>query len=93
MVAGRPEANSAIGQLVAQIGDDEPELWEENVAAVQIFGDMMTQWNVGPAGAVGLRYESLPVVMRLRAVPAARRGEVFDGVQTMERAALEAIRG
>jgi len=93
MVSGRPDTNSLIGQLTAEIGDDETELWEENAAAVQIFGDMLTQWNVGMSGIVGLRYESLLAVMRLRGVPAARRAEVFDGIRTMESAALEVIRG
>lgn len=53
----------------------------------------MTQWNVGPAGAVGLRYEALPVMLRLRGVPPQRRAEVVAGLRTLERAALEAFRG
>lgn len=93
MVAGRPDSNTLIGQLTAQLGEDELEIWEENIMAVRIFGDMLTQWNAGPSGLVGLRYESLPVVMRYRGVPAAERAGVFDAVRVMERAALETIRG
>ena len=77
MVAGRPDAESMIGQLTASVGGDVAELWEENVPTVQIFDDMLTQWNVGPRGIVGLRYEALPVVIRMRNVPVANRAEVF----------------
>lgn len=93
MVTGRPAGDSLIGQLEAKLGGAVFELWEDNVTAVKIFDDMMTQWHHGPAGPAGLRYEALPVVMNLRHVPAARRAEVFDAVQTMERAALEVFRG
>lgn len=82
-----------LGQLTNQIGDDESELWEENLEVVQIFGDMMTQWNVGMSGVVGMRYESLPVLMRFRSIPHDRRSDVFRCVQVMERAALEMIHG
>lgn len=93
MVAGRPNNDPTFGQLDALMGDVATELWEENMAAVEIFGDMITQWNSGPSGVIGLRYESLPVVMRLRDIPPARRAEVFAGVQVMESAALEHLRG
>lgn len=53
---------------------------------------MGTQWNVGPVGVIGLRYESLPVVMRLRGVEPARRRGVFDDLRVMESEALKALR-
>ena len=49
---------------------------------------MGTQWRVGMAGATGLDYAALPVVMRLVGVPAADRADVFDAIRTMEDAAL-----
>lgn len=49
---------------------------------------MSTQWRVGMAGATGLDYGALPAVMRLTGISAADRAEVFEGVRTMEDAAL-----
>jgi hypothetical protein len=96
--AGSPindEALAAFG--LVQVGE-EPDrhfgVWPENWKTVEVFGAMGTQWNaVGMGGVVGLRYESLPAVMRYCAVPPADRAHVFHGLRTMERAALEVING
>ena len=92
MLSGRPDEATQLGQLAAVIGDQCTELWQENVATVEVFAGMMTQWNVGASGAVGLRYEAMPIVMRARGIPSALRGDVFDGLRVMERAALEHFR-
>lgn len=67
-------------------------IFPDNVKIVSVFMDMMTQWRFGPAGATGLDYTALPIVLRLREVPRADRQEIFDGIQTMERAALKGLR-
>lgn len=59
---------------------------------VEVFLAMGTQWNVGMQGATGLRYESLPAVLRYCAVPRTAHGNVFAGLRVMERAFLEAQR-
>jgi len=89
LLAVRPDEATQLGQLAAVIGDQCTELWQDNVTAVEVFVDMMTQWNVGPAGVVGMRYEALPVVLRLRGVPPADRPDVFRCLRVMERAAIE----
>lgn len=73
--------------------EDEPEdahfdVWPENWPAVQVFAGMTTQWNVGMAGPTGLRYESIPVVLRMRGVPRSEWADVFNGLQVMEAEAL-----
>lgn len=92
MLAGRPDPNDNLGALAAQIGEQALDLWDENVATVTLFADMMTQWAIGPGGAVGLRYEALPAVFELRGTPAADRPGMFDGLRVMERAAMEEFR-
>jgi hypothetical protein len=92
--AGSPineEALAAFGLVhVGEVEDRRIPVWPENVKTVEVFSAMGTQWNVaGKGGVVGLRYESLAVVMRLCAVPAAEREQVFHGLRHMERAALE----
>lgn len=53
---------------------------------------MGTQWNTGMNGATGLRYETLPAVLRLLAIPRAEQPTVFSGLRVMERTALEVMR-
>lgn len=53
---------------------------------------MSTQWRIGNAGAIGLDYSVLPVVMRMTGVMQAERADVFDGIRTMEDVALETMR-
>ena len=67
-------------------------MWPENGAAVALFEDMLTSWNVGPGGRVGLRYETLPLFMKASGIKRSRRNlrEAIDGLKVMEQAALEA---
>lgn len=60
--------------------------------AVNTFIAMSTQWRVGMAGATGLDYNALPVVMRMVGVPQKDRFSVFEEVRTMEDSALETMR-
>ena len=67
-------------------------VWPENWLALMVFRRMGTQWVVGGmGGVVGLRYEALPMVMKVAGVPRSEWQEVFDGVQTMERRALSLL--
>lgn len=74
--------------------DEEPEdahfdVWPENWPAVQVFAALMTQWHMSMAGPSGLRYESIPVVLRMRGVPRSEWQNVFQGLQVMEAEALK----
>ena len=64
-------------------------VYPDNVQAVSIFCDMMTQWRVGMSGATGLDYKALPVVLSIRRVKLPEREDVFDCLRVMEQAALE----
>mgnify|MGYP000868665744 FL=1 len=65
-------------------------MWPENWQALHVFRRMLTQWQVGGMGGyVGLRYEALPVVMRVCDVKRSEWPEVVDCVQIMERKALQ----
>lgn len=67
-------------------------MWPDNALAVNAFIAMSTQWRVGMAGATGLDYGALPVVMSLAGVPAAERAGVFESIRVLEDAALETMR-
>jgi hypothetical protein len=63
-------------------------VWPDNAPTIAVFIAMSTQWRVGMAGATGLDYNALPVVMRMHGIPAADRSVVFEGIREMEDAAL-----
>lgn len=82
---------ATFGFTVEQL-EDEIGIWPDNLAIVNVFMAMATQWRTGYAGATGLDYNAVPVVMRLCSVPAADRPAVFHGVRVMEDAALAQLR-
>ena len=49
---------------------------------------MATQWRTGMAGATGLDYTAMPVVMDMVGIKKKRRSEVFASVRIMEQEAL-----
>lgn len=74
--------------------DDEIEIWPENVETVEAFLVCQTQWHIdvmsslaGASSKVrGLRYADVAAVLDLLGVH--NRRDVFEGIRTMERAAL-----
>lgn len=68
------------------------DIWPENIAAVNTFVAMSTQWRSGMGGATGLDYNALPAVMRLIGIDEDQQQKTFDGVRVMEDAALEHMR-
>lgn len=59
---------------------------------VELFGRAMTQWNHGAMGGVtGLRYESLPFLMRMQGIPRSQQSETLDCVQVMEMHAVHLL--
>lgn len=57
-----------------------------------MFDALGTQWNVGPQGAVGLRYEALPVVFDTLGIGKKKRAALFEALRIMEDEALQVIR-
>lgn len=67
------------------------EVWPENMPIIAVFSGMQTQWRMGANGPVGLDYSVLPLVMRAMSVSRADLPDIFDGLRTMEYAALDEI--
>lgn len=68
------------------------EVWPDNWTTVQVFDAMGTQWNVGPSGVVGLKYESIPIVRDSFDIPNEDWPEIFHGLRVMEGAVVEMSR-
>lgn len=64
-----------------------PDAW----TAVVVFCDLLTQWRMGFGGPIGLDYQAIPVVLRLRLVPESDWPEIFIDLQILEDAALAAL--
>ena len=65
-------------------------MFPDNVAATNVFMAMGTQWNAGFGGAIGAKYESLPVIFDLYGVD--DRADAFECFRVMEARALELMR-
>lgn len=68
------------------------EIYPDNALTVSVFADIKTQWRVGTSGVIGLDYNVLPFVYKIREVKMSDRADVFEGIQIMERAAMKTIR-
>lgn len=68
------------------------EVWPDNLAAVNVFICLSTQWRTGMTGPTGLDYAAIPEVMRMSSLPRSEWPEVFECIRVMEDAALEQIR-
>lgn len=55
---------------------------------MRVFRFLSTQWTVGFGGPTGLRYEVLPLALRINDVPRADWPDVIDGVRVLESEAL-----
>lgn len=67
-------------------------MWPDNLAAVNTFIAVATQWRVGPGGPTGLDYAAVEPALRLTGVPRRRWREVFTDLRVMEDAALAQMR-
>lgn len=69
--------------------NDVFELWPENADPINLFIRLQTQWRYGPVGATGLDYNGVHSALRFLKIRPTT--ELFDQIQLMERAALDAL--
>jgi len=79
---GLAAVNGAGGEL------EDLYLWPDNVITWNLFQAVSTQWIVGAAGAVGLNYPGVEMVMRNWRISRNDAQRVFSEIQAMERATL-----
>lgn len=86
------EELEAIGLCREDVVDTTPiEVWPENWLPLEVFRRMRTQWDCGMNGATGLRYPSIPLILKRVGVPKKQFAEVFDAVQILEYEALRCM--
>jgi len=68
------------------------EVWPDNWLAVCFFEALgKGNWNMGPSGATGIRYEAFREVRRVIPVASSEWPDLFDSIRVMEQAALAEI--
>ncbi len=89
------EIERAIGGADEPTDADSFEIWPENIAALELFLELSTQWRAiaGAAGVVmqGLGYADIEACMRLQGIRARDRAGLFLDLRIMERAALQVM--
>ncbi len=74
--------------VVISSSEKEYEVLDDNWDIVMMFLRMQTQWLVEMGAYVGLNYQSLEWLCRLYSIKGENARSVFEGIQTMEAAAL-----
>jgi hypothetical protein len=87
-----PAATLAMAGLkISDFPRPSAELWQEHMAAFDLFIRNYTQWRVGAGGPVGLDYAVLYLDMDRSGVPKKKQREIMDVLRIIERAALEIL--
>ncbi len=68
------------------------ELFEENEPVFDLFCYMATQWNIGMAGATGLKYEVAHGYLDRRKLDFEEYEYRMEGLRIMEQTALRVMR-
>lgn len=73
---------------LADIPEEEYEVWPDNWPAFLLFEAMSTQWRVGMGGAAGLDYNALSPVASMLGMKRREIPEVFHDIRVMEAEAM-----
>jgi len=72
-------------------GCDEPAILPENMAAAELYIATRTQWRRGDKGQLrGMDYAGVLAAMQLRGVKKRKRAALFEQLQALEQATVEA---
>ncbi|WP_232916939.1 DUF1799 domain-containing protein [Pseudomonas corrugata] len=86
---GPSEADlAAFGMTLADIPDEDYEVWPDNWSAFRLFEAMSTQWRTGMGGASGLDYNALPPVASMLGIKRRELSEAFQDIRVMEAEAM-----
>lgn len=82
------EDMAKLGLTLADIAEDDVEIWPDNWPAFRLFNALGTQWRTGPGGATGLDYTSIRDVASYIGIKKRQIPELFPDLQVMEAEAL-----
>lgn len=76
---------------IDELSGEPAAIWPDNLAAVNLFIGLGTQWRVGAAGAVGLDYNVLYRKLDRLNLSVAEYDALEDDVRVMEEEALNTM--
>ncbi|WP_390899041.1 DUF1799 domain-containing protein [Pseudomonas soli] len=82
------EQLAAIGLTLADLPEEEVEVWPDAWAAVRVFEALGTQWRLGQGGPSGLDYTAIPSVASMLGIRRRELTEIFPDLRIMEHEAL-----
>jgi hypothetical protein len=82
------EDMAKLGLTLADIEEDDVEIWPDNWPVFRLFNALGTQWRTGAGGATGLDYTSIRDVASYIGIKKRRIPELFPDLQVMEAEAL-----
>ncbi|WP_448647078.1 DUF1799 domain-containing protein [Pseudomonas mohnii] len=82
------EDMAKLGLTLADIAEDDVEIWPDNWPVFRLFNALGTQWRTGPGGATGLDYSVVRDVAILIGIKKRQIPELFPDLQVMEAEAL-----
>lgn len=82
------EDMAKLGLTLADIEEDDVEIWPDNWPVFRLFNALGTQWRTGACGATGLDYTSIRDVASYLGIKKRQIPELFPDLQVMEAEAL-----
>lgn len=82
------EDMAKLGLTLADIEEDDVEIWPDNWLVFRLFNALGTQWRTGASGATGLDYSVIREVASLIGIKKRQIPELFPDLQVMEAEAL-----
>lgn len=82
------EDMAKLGLTLADIANDDVEIWPDNWPVFRLFNALGTQWRTGACGATGLDYTSIRDVASYIGIKKRQIPELFPDLQVMEAEAL-----
>ncbi|MBH3342450.1 DUF1799 domain-containing protein [Pseudomonas parafulva] len=82
------EQLGALGLSLADVPDEEVEVWPDAWPALRLFEAMSTQWRLGQGGASGLDYAAIPATSSMLGIKRRELFNIFPDLRILEIEAL-----
>lgn len=79
---------AALGLTLADVPDEEVEVWPDVWSALRLFEAMSTQWRTGMGGPSGLDYSIIPATALMLGIKRRDLPDIFPDLRIMEAEAL-----
>jgi hypothetical protein len=78
------EQLGALGLSLADVPEEEVEVWPDAWTALRLFEALGTQWRTGQGGASGLDYTAIPITASMLGIKRRDLPDIFPDLRIME---------